>query len=440
MKLLKSVNSRRFSYILLAFVVSLSTNTGAVYAQGYDRAFYESNDILFYNPLDIPCSENSTVLTSNNSDYAGNEVLNSTQLHSIEANRSIYEAAAGESGIPWQLLAAIHYKETGLKKYGPSNGDGPYQILGGGYPIKDSYTDDEFLSASIAAAAFIKNKAGEKDLSDVNNIKYALFAYNGMAQSLKDQAKSLGFSDEEANNGEGSPYVMNRSDVVRDPTVEPTKSNSTWGQIKSDGGSLQYPANNDYGAFIIYAILSNISIEGGGGSCGGGGIKSGGMTLQEAEGFMDTYKNSSDSINYIGTSSRECRGGPLANCTSFSAYFINKYTNLDVVDNKINPGYNIGNGSAVVGNIISRNSAVRTGDVPEVYSVFSVATGVTMCNGVKCGHTGVVLGIDKENGKIIIGEASCGDKDIKATEKSLDSYTGNGYTYAHVGEFLKGNI
>ena len=94
------------------------------------------------------------------------------------------------------------------------------------------------------------------ELSLVNsNVKYTFFAYNGIATVYKTQATSLGFSDAQAKNGEGSPYVMNRADAKRDPTVEPTKSNNTWGQIKTDNGSLSYPANTDYGAYVVYCAL-----------------------------------------------------------------------------------------------------------------------------------------------------------------------------------------
>ena len=47
---------------------------------------------------------------------------------------------------------------------------------------------------------------------------------------------------------------MNRADCWRDPTVEPTKSNRTWGQIKNDGPII-YPANNDYGALVVYCAI-----------------------------------------------------------------------------------------------------------------------------------------------------------------------------------------
>jgi len=56
---------------------------------------------------------------------------------------------------------------------------------------------------------------------------------------------------------------MNRFDILRDPTVEPTKSNNTWGQYKLDGiwpgtpgtNSYVYPANSRWGAYIIFNSL-----------------------------------------------------------------------------------------------------------------------------------------------------------------------------------------
>ena len=184
-------------------------------------------------------------------DYDGNDILTSAQLTLLNSNIPFYQNAARLHDIPWQMLAAIHFREYKLVKGGPSNKMGPYQISGKTYKV-GAYTDAEFQTASNDAAQFIKGKAGTKDLSVANNVKYTFFAYNGMAQVYKTQAINLGFTQTQANNGEGSPYVMNRADLKRNPTVEPTKSNNTWGQIKTDGGTLSYPANSDHGAYVLY--------------------------------------------------------------------------------------------------------------------------------------------------------------------------------------------
>jgi len=191
---------------------------------------------------------------SSYTDYQGLQIFTPSQLTLLTANKSFYQNAGQMYGIPWQMIAAIHYRENSLKKSGPSNGTGPYQISGNIYPI-GAYTDAQFQGATNDAAAFIKSKAGSKELSDPDNVKNTFFAYNGKATVYVTQAINLGLTQMQADNGEGSPYVMNRFDAMRDPTVSPTNSNNTWGQIKTNGAPLSYPANSDYGAFVIYSTL-----------------------------------------------------------------------------------------------------------------------------------------------------------------------------------------
>ena len=194
------------------------------------------------------------ITTYYNKDYKGDKILTENQLALLKSNKVFYQNAEEIYGVPWKIIAAIHYREYGLRKEGPKNGNGPYQIWGSSYPV-GTLTDAQFQQATNDAARFIKEKVGNRDLTLHDNVKYAFFAYNGTASAYKTQALNLGFTQAEANIGEGSPYVMNRAELKRDPTVEPTKSNRTWGQIKSDGGSIVYPANSDYGAYIVYRVL-----------------------------------------------------------------------------------------------------------------------------------------------------------------------------------------
>jgi len=197
-----------------------------------------------------------------NTNYAGVQVLTTAQLSLLNANRLIYEQAGINNNVPWQILAAIHYREYGLQKSGPSYGNGPYQIWGKSYPV-GAYTDAQFLKASNEAAQFIRSKVGNLSLATLDNVKYTFFAYNGIANVYKTQAANLGFTSAQANNGEGSPYVMNRYDARRDPAVAPTKTNNTWGQYKVDGvwpgtpgnANYVYPANSDFGAFVAYNVI-----------------------------------------------------------------------------------------------------------------------------------------------------------------------------------------
>lgn len=396
-------------------------------------AGYSALADLIASTLGSSTSSGSVSTTSisgfNNTDYAGNKILSQAQLDAIQENQHFYQSAADKVGIPWQMIAVIHLREHGLQRDGP-NTDGPYQIKGGNYKVGD-YTDEEFQAATDDAAKFILNKAAGKDLTNIDNIKDTLFAYNGKGDRYLEQALKLGFSQDQANIGEGSAYVMNRADAKRDPTVEPTKSNNTWGQYKN--GGFEYPANSDYGAFVQYSVIANISA---GGSCSSGGLTSGGMTMDQAQTFMEIYKTSPDSKNYLNDGAyASCPGGGgvLANCTAFSTYFINKYTTLKGYTGAVK----VGDGQELAGLVASRNPEMATGTEPKVYAIFSISAAVT---GGDNGHTGVVLGIDTTKGIVITGEASCshGLDWVGPKTHTLQEIKDEGWTFAYTDGYLKG--
>lgn len=199
----------------------------------------------------------------NNQSYDGQKIFSDSELKLIERYRPIYQSAASKFNLPWQLLAVLHRREHSLKKSNPANGQGIYQLYsytGGGsnanaFLPAGEVSDSEFLRQSEITAELVKNRYGQGlNLNTDDGIKTFFFRYNGTAKVYLAQARDLGFSATEANRGEGSPYVMNRADAKRDP-----KSNSRWGQIKSDGGSIQYPANNEFGAFVMFGALGGSS-------------------------------------------------------------------------------------------------------------------------------------------------------------------------------------
>lgn len=189
-----------------------------------------------------------------NTTYHVSTILNAEQEKLLLGNSCFYQEAAEKYDLPWQIIASIHYREYGLRRAGPSNGNGPYQIWGRYYKV-GAYSDSQFMEATYDCSEFVRKKVGNIDMTIDANVKLAFFRYNGVAKAYIEQARKLGFSEDDANIGEGSPYVMNRFDIMRDPTQEPTKSNGTWGQIKADGGRLIFPANPDYGAFVLYKAL-----------------------------------------------------------------------------------------------------------------------------------------------------------------------------------------
>ena len=208
---------------------------------------------------------------SGNLDYSGQEILNTRQIEEIEKNKPVYLKAANQYNIPWQVIAAIHLRETNLSRSNPSNGQGIYQFLngdGGPYPT-GSVTDEEFERQTLFMAERLKtdyftrtpiesNRETSATYTSPEAVKDMFFSYNGRSPLYASQASALGF-DAGTEGYEGSPYVMNKADQPRDPNFNTT----TWGQIKTDGGTLSYPANQMHGAFIQYTALGGV----GGGNC-----------------------------------------------------------------------------------------------------------------------------------------------------------------------------
>ena len=237
-------------------------STYALTEQQLDR--YAQNNILFYDPNGgSNCGSGAGMVSGDNQNYAGDIIFTEENLKAIEANRPFYEKSAAKYGFPWQVLAVIHMREHSLARSNPSNGQGAYQLYSytnGGtnanaFKPAGAISDDEFQRQSDIAAGVVSEKAAGLDLTTDAGLKKMFFRYNSASSAYVNQGVALGFSEADAANGEGSPYVMNRFDEKRDPTREPTKSNNTWGQIKTDNSSMSYPANTDFGAFVYYMAL-----------------------------------------------------------------------------------------------------------------------------------------------------------------------------------------
>lgn len=218
---------------------------------------------------------NSNLSIGDNKDYAGNQILTDTQMEAVKANQPFYEKAAekyGNGKVKWQALAALHYREHGLARDNPvgSSGSGAYQFTSDSWKngylswssqnghsgnLSGGKTSDEEFQWQTNYVAYRMGR-DMKDNSD-NSVKDYFFTFNSRAEKYKEQARKLGFDEAGAERGEGSPYVMNRADAQRDPTAGAGSPN--WGQYLIDNGDLTYPANNQYGAFVVYAGLGGSS-------------------------------------------------------------------------------------------------------------------------------------------------------------------------------------
>ena len=251
-----------FLSVLLIPVV-LAGSTTAISASQLKTI--ERNKSYFYNP-----GASSSAYEANcypNANYRGDTIWSEAELGTIKVKQPFYEAAANQYGFPWQILAVIHSEEHDLLRTNPSNGEGIYQLTtytnqgtnsNRFTPTSTAVSDDEFMrQTNIAARLISENYGYGLDLNTPEGIKNLFYNYNGHGGGYyKSKALALGFTEEEAAIGEGSPYVMNRFDAQRDPTS--SEMNPAWVGIFI-GNGVYSPTTTDsrFGTYVKYLALSS---------------------------------------------------------------------------------------------------------------------------------------------------------------------------------------
>jgi len=215
-----------------------------------------------------------------------------------------YVRAATKMKVPWQVLAAIHYREAGNSPSQDLQAGNP--IGGGGsnfasYPhgapksVEQSaeYAAEELISK--ASSGVVKKPVNVPN-PDAAAIKDALFGYNGRASVYAAQAASLGFSAEKQPY-EGSPYVMNNFD----------DKHKNMKMITRDFGGLD-GVDQRPGAYTIYAWLGGGT--GSGGDCGNAAGENGwSLTGANKMTFFDQCVGPWSSRPYGKGKSSICEGG-----------------------------------------------------------------------------------------------------------------------------------
>ncbi|MBR0424083.1 hypothetical protein IJI79_01095 [Candidatus Saccharibacteria bacterium] len=249
---------RKRAFLILVFFLAILPGFSA-FAKTIDEDtlyYYGLNGIYHYNGNG---STKCNVSNGSNQNYAGVSVWSEAELSAIEENQAIYEEAADQYGFPWQVLAVLHSMETGLRRYNPANGQGVYQLFSytDGGSNENSFapgavSEEEFRRQTLLAAELISSRVG--DLNDADNVKKLFFSFNGQSAKYIQKALDMGFSLAEAQNGEGSVYVMNRYDAERDPTS--TEMSSAWlGRYTADGVYTEGSTSMVFGAYVKYEAL-----------------------------------------------------------------------------------------------------------------------------------------------------------------------------------------
>lgn len=409
-----------------------------------DTLFYSKNDILYYSPCSSSCGSSTGNGAGTVSSLRGSN--NGDKIFNFWTDAGLSpQQAAGITGSMQHEGGFSPFRQEESQSW-PSGGWGIAQFTGGqrdaataaakaavGDATFNQYYSDTYGGAVTQSSGYIPSGVP----SDIND-KFLLSELNYLLtyiQGFKPSSISLRVDLLKQDFNQTVDSSMSLYSYLKTVT-QASDAAEAWTYLYEFPGDIKNTATER--AASAERILSiNSAGQGISTSCGGN-LTSGGMTLQQAQQFMKEYTSNPDNVKYIGGAGQDCNGGPLSNCVSFSAYFINKYTTLQGFGAGTSPG----NGSTVVANIVARNPTVQTGHSPRPYAIFSTASGVQMCGSVKCGHTGVILGVDQEHKKVIVGEAACG-ADASwdgAHEYDLSQFDSADYTYAYTDGLLKGGV
>jgi len=183
--------------------------------------------------------------------------LSSYVVNGVNANKSYYINAMNATGVPWEMLAAIHYRETNFSHTNPSNGQGIFQFVngaGGPYPagpVSDAEfvrqltfmanrIQDDYALRNTPNPANVQTRRLTSGEQNISLIKNTLYSYNGRSTAYAQQGYNLGYFDPY----DGSPYVMNRFDCNR----------ARLGLVTKDYGPID-GVDTRYGAFTVFARL-----------------------------------------------------------------------------------------------------------------------------------------------------------------------------------------
>lgn len=436
-KALIFVSIAAFAFVSIPTVTATNAAAADDASVKCDEAFYSSNDILFYNPCATSCSDAGSGTAADVTSLKGKN--NGEKMFNFWVSTGLTSQQAAGITASMQLEAGFSPFRQETTQAWPGGGWGIAQFTGGQRDaatafVKAAVGDDvfnQYYSPAYGGAGLESNGFVPTGVPTDVNDKFLLAELNYLATYIKGYIP---------NNVRVDKIAQDYKQVVPANTAlyNYLKTVVQAGDVAIAWTYLyEYPANIKTAALDRSNSAANVMTlySNGVSTTCGGNLSEGGMNLQDGIKFVNDYKNNPDNVKYIGGAGQSCAGGPLSNCVSLSIYFVNKYTDL-----KSNP--TPGNGSTVVANLIAANPGVENGHSPRPYAIFSTPSGSQMCGSVKCGHTGIILGVDKARGVVVVGEAACGSPGSwdTAREYPLSRFDSDAYTYIYTDGHLKGDV
>lgn len=434
------VFTRRVGSVFLAVMVALGTvalppPVQAKTCDTFDEQFFSQNEVLFYDPCSGTCSSSgggsagaiSQVRGENNGEKIFNFWLDAGL--SREQSAGVTGSMKHESGFsPFRQEMEQTWPEGGwgIAQFtwdpGQRGNAKAYVSDAIGADLFNQYYKNEYGGGVTESNGFIPDGVPV----DVND-KFLLAELNYLLGHVKElvpnNTRTGGY---EADFGKTIPAGENL--FAHLGTLQtPAEAAVAWTYLYEWPGDIKNTSlARGTSADEIFALYSGGASAG---SCGG--PTEGGMTLEEAKEFMAVYKqiDNGDPNGDAQHLSGACHT-LTDNCVTFSAYFVNKYTDLNIA---------INDGGKMVGALAAANPGIETGTVPKPYAVFGTRKGTTICDdGLPCGHTGIVLGVDTARQVVIVGEAAyCNDAFTAAREYPLAEWTDGDYTYIYTAATLK---
>ncbi|MBQ6486416.1 glucosaminidase domain-containing protein [Candidatus Saccharibacteria bacterium] len=451
-----------FSFLFLIFgliFISSSSVSGKGYPKGREIEWWEQG-YNFYNPNGSNCvwsgNAGGNSGEDNGSESGGGGLSGGSRLYEYTKKLGSYAMSLQKKyGTPWEVIFAQMQHESSMGTLGVAVSGATNNWLGitgtgdAGYYKKCSECRKWAKFSSLEA--MMDAWAGRKVLR--NGYYNAAFQYlDPNNYDLHNFLKKMISIYAPASDGNDVANYINKVEGYINGTIRQVRQEMGWpssaelakqqnigiggdypigGNVPGGGGGGGDDGDSD-GGDTNYCLDENE-----GGSTGTGGeLVSGGMNLQQAQEFMQPYINRAKlrekgTVNFDGATVNQPSGGApkdgtLNNCSAFSQWFSNRYTSAATVG--------LYQGSATVSRLLSLGRGyVNGGHTPKVYAIFSNNSP---------NHTGVVLGIDKERNKIIIGEASYHNGlngYPRAKEYDLSKYTNNPHiTYAYTDNIIKG--
>lgn len=298
------------SVLLLSIFIA---GTSATYStSALDETFYSQNNILFFNPSATAACSPTGSITTNQSATGSSEATASLPAATTkklddqnirgkaDQNKAAYMKGEAE-GVPWAVLAALHYREGGMN---PRSSIADGEPLGTGTSVDGIKIGATLEEDATLAARHLKEMAKSvygKDLSmqsSGDDWSYAFLAYNRGAM-YKNWNKLP----------TDSPYVMNGYDD--------SHMNMKWIDADSytrPGGKklngISGKGDSNAGAMSVLAYLGGPTAASAGISCetpsGGGGGAVTGNIIETAKNFaLTTPQQSHSSRNFKGEAKPE---------------------------------------------------------------------------------------------------------------------------------------